>query len=178
MANAPIAVSAEGAAALGALSRRLKDAGRGDLQKQLRREIRDAGRPVITDIRQAVMNVDVSSSRGGTARPDRSTGLRARTAKATGLSVTKRGIRIRVRGKRVDPQYPSLVKYLDGTLGKYGRWRHPVFWPGPIGTAPARRVVQQSGEAYFFVTINKHRRQFRRAVFEAIERTNEQITSG
>lgn len=177
MSTLPIFVSAQGAQELQQLSRRLKDAGRGDLQKQLRREIREAGKPVITDIRQAVMNVDVSSSRGGMAPPNRSTGLRARTAKATGLSVTQRGIRIRVKGRRVDPKYPSLVKYLDGTIGKYGRWRHPVFWPGKIGTAPANRVVQQSGEAYFFVTINRHRRQFRRAAFEAIRKTNEKITS-
>lgn len=178
MASVPITVSAKGAADLDALARRLKDAGRGDLQKQLRSEVRQEGKPVIADIRRAALAVDVSSSRGGHAPPDRSTNLRQRTAKATGLSVTKGGIRIRVRGKRVDPQYPTLPKYLDGTLGKFDRWRHPVFWPGKIGTAPARRVVQQSGEAFFFVTINKHRRQFRRAVFQAIERTNEKITSG
>lgn len=174
----PIFVSVQGAQQLEALSRRLKDAGRGDLQKQLRREIREAGKPVIADIRQAVMNVDVKSTPGGVAPPDRSTNLRARTAAATGLSVTQRGIRIRVRGAKVDPRYPSLVKYLDGSFGKYGRWRHPVFWPGRIGTAPANRVVQQSGEAYFFVTILRHRRQFRHACFTAIRKTNEQITSG
>lgn len=178
MAQLQIPVSAKGAADLDALARRLKDAGRGDLQKQLRREIRDEGKPVIAHIRRAAMAVDVTSSQGGNARPNKSTNLRARTAAATGLSVTKAGIRIRVKGKRVDAQYPTLPKYLDSTLGKYSRWRHPVFHSGPISTAPPSRVVQQKGEAFFFVTINQHRRQFRHAVFQAIERTNTKITSG
>lgn len=176
MGALPIFVSAEGAQQLQALNRRLKEAARTDLRKQLRREIRDAGRPVVADIRQAIMNVDVSSTRGGHAYPDRSTGLRARTAKATGLSVTQRGIRIRVRAHRVDPQYPKLVKYLDASLPKYGRWRHPVFGQGKRGTAKGP-WTQQSGDPYFFVTIHKHRTDFRRACFEAIRETNEKITS-
>lgn len=177
MADMPIDVSAKGAAELGALSRRLKDAGRGDLQTQLRREIRQEGKPVITDLKRAVMAVDVSSSQGGHARPDRSTNLRQRTAKATGLSVTKGGIRIRTRAKRVDPEYPSLVKYLDASLGKYDRWRHPVFGTSKRGTFTGP-WTQQRGDPWFFTMIVKHRRQFRHAVFEAIERTNQKITSG
>lgn len=177
MAQLQISVSAKGAADLDALSRRLKAAGRGDLQKQLRREIRQAGKPVVTDLKRAVLAVDVDSTQGGTARPDRSTGLRSRTAAATGLSVTKAGVRLRTKAKRVDPEYPKLVKYLDGTLPRYGRWRHPVFgttsrgtWTGPW--------AEQSGDPWFFVTIMRHRRQFRRAVFVAIEKANDKITSG
>lgn len=169
MGTLPILVSMQGAQELKALSRRFKDAGRGDLRKQLRQEIKEAGKPVIGNLRTAVMGVDVSSTRGGHARPDRSTGLRRRVAKHTGLSVTQNGIRIRVRSRLVDPQYPSLVKYLIAPeIGKFARWRHPVF-KDSVWT-------QQSGEAAFFPTIHRHRRDFRKAAFTAMRKTAEKIT--
>lgn len=164
----PIFVSVEGARQLKDLNRRLKDAGRGDLRKQLRAEIKDAGRPVLTDMRRAVMAVDVSSTKGGRARPSRSTNLRARTAKATKLSVTQTGIRIRTDGKRVDPAYPSLPKYLDASLGRYDRWRHPVFGNPNVWT-------QQKGQPWFFVTAAKHAPEFRRAVFRAMNKISDKI---
>lgn len=153
-----------------ALSRRLKDVGRGDLRRQMRREIKEAGRPVIADLRTAVMGVDVKSTRGGVARPNRSTGLRRRIARHTGLSVTQSGIRIRVRSRRVDPRYPKLVKYLIAPeLGNFARWRHPVF-------GNQNNWVQQRGESTFFPTINRHRTRFRRAAFEAMRKTADKIT--
>lgn len=169
MATLPIFVSVQGAQELQALSRRLRDAGRGDLRRRLRSEIRDAGRPVITDLRRAVMGVDVSSTRGGMAPPVRSTNLRRRTARATRLSVTQNGIRIRVRSTMVDRRYPSLPKYLDASLGRFDRWRHPVF-------GNKKAWTQQTGEPWFFVTIHRHRRDFRRACFNAMERIANEIT--
>lgn len=170
MPAAPIWVNIEGAGELRALSRRLKDAGRGDLQRELRQQIRDEGKPVIRDLRRAAMAVDVSSTRGGRARPRGSTNLRARTAKATGLSTTQNGILIRTRGRRVDAAYPTLPKYLDSTLGRFDRWRHPVFGHMDVWT-------QQRGEPWFFVTVRRHARAFRRAVFDAIRSINDKIAS-
>lgn len=173
----PVWVSVQGAEELQKLSRRLKEQGRGDLQKKLRRNIREAGKPVVTDMRGAAMGVKVTSTKGGTARPDRSTGLRARTARAIGISQTRKGIRIRVSAKRFGPYGVTLPRYLDADAGpRWKRWRSPIFWPGPIGSAPASRVKQQTGSPYFFSTIRKHRAAFRRAVFEAMDDTAKELT--
>lgn len=167
MPRVPIFVSVDGAQRLKQLSRDLKAAGRGDLQRDMRREIRAAGKPVVEDIRRAVLGVDVSSSRGGTAPPDRSTGLRARVAKATGISTTARGIRIRVSGRRLGDD-AKLAKYLDASLGRYARWRHPVF-------GNRDNWAQQQGEPYFFNTIRKHTKDFRKAVDTAMAKTAAKI---
>lgn len=173
----PIWVSVQGGEELRELSRKLKAQGRGDLQKKLRRNIREAGKPVVADMRSAVMGVKVTSSKGGTARPDRSTGLRARTARAIGISQTRKGIRIRVSANKFGPYGVTLPRYLDADAGpRWKRWRSPIFWPGPIGTAPAKRVKQQMGSPYFFSTIRKHRAAFRRAVFEAMEQAAKELT--
>lgn len=167
MAQLPILVSAEGSRQMKDLSKRMKEAGRGDLRRQLRAEIKEAGKPVVADLKRAVTQVDVTSSRGGSARPNRSTGLRRRVARATTLSVTQNGIRIVVRSRR--QPFPTAAKYLDASVGRFGRWRHPVFGNMDVW-------AQQQGESWFFVTITKHRRQFRRAAFEAMERISNEIT--
>ncbi len=170
MPKLPIFVSVHGANRLKTLSRDLKAAGAGDLRRELRKEIRQAGKPVVADVRRAVMAVNVSSSRGGTARPDRSTGLRARVARATGLSVTARGIRIRVSGRRLGKD-AKLAKYLDASLGRYTRWRHPVFGNRKVW-------AEQKGQPFFFVTIRKHTKDFRKACFDAMDKTADKIARG
>lgn len=175
MGNAPIFVSVDGAQRLKRLSKDLRGADKA-LRRQLRTEIKSAARPVIADVRQAALNVDVSSSQGGTARPDKSTGLRRAVARATGLSMTTRGIRIRVSSKRLARTHnPRLAKYLDASpFGKYRRWRHPVFgnWDVP---EPAR---QQKGEPFFFVTIRRHTKDFRRACDKAMDDVAARISKG
>lgn len=168
MGNVPILVSVQGAKRLDRLSKNLKQAGRRDLQRELRREIRAEGKPVVTELRRAVMGVDVSSSEGGTAPPDTSTGLRAKVAKATGLSVTAKGIRFRVSGKRLG-DFPGAAKYLEA-VGRYARWRHPVF-----GNRDA--WVEQSGEPWFYPTIRKNAGAFRHACHRAMEKTALKIRS-
>ncbi|MGH8010248.1 MAG: hypothetical protein ACREQ3_24910, partial [Candidatus Binatia bacterium] len=149
----PVFVSIEGARRLEELSRRLKAEGRGETQRHLREQIQEAGGPVLRDLRRAVMKVKIISSRGGKSEPRLSTGLRARTSRATMISHTRHGIRIRVSERRFGDYGVTLPRYLDSSLPRWQRWRHPVFWPGPIGTAPAKRVVQQRGQPWFFTTI-------------------------
>lgn len=150
------------------LSKSLKRAGRGDLQRNLRRSIRSAGRPTEVALRSAVMRVQVTSSRRGTARPDVSTGLRARVARAIGTSVTQRGIRIRVDEKKVGPYGRSLPRYLDGSIASYRRWRHPVFGQPTVWT-------EQSGSAWFFTTIQSRQGTFQRAVLDAMDDTTREL---
>lgn len=150
------------------VSRALRKAGRGDLQKNLRRNIRAAARPVEADLRAAVMRVRVTSDKGGAVRPDLSTGLRARTARAIGTSVTQRGVRIKVNEKKIGPYGRSLPRYLDGTIAKYRRWRHPVFGQETVW-------VEQQGSAWFFSTIRSRAGTFQRAILAAMDETTRDL---
>lgn len=147
------------------LARRLADAGRGDLQRRLTREIRREGADALSDVRRAWRTVDVRSSGGGVVPPDRSTGLRRRVAAATRISVLGSGIRIRVEGKRVDPVYgQSLSRGLDGL----GRWRYPVF-----GNRAVRG--ENFGQEVFYRTLRRHEPRWRRGVIRAMEATAREI---
>jgi hypothetical protein len=140
------------------LSRALREASRGDLQRELRREIRKAGQPALAAARSAALGVDMS---GG---PSGSTGLRGRIAKATKLSVTAGGIRFRVQDRQVDPQHGETL-----VLGSEGKpWRHPVY-----GNREA--WVSQVGEPWFYVTLRAHAPAFRRAAVRAMHRIMDKI---
>ncbi len=152
------------------LEQRIALLGRGGLQKKMRKNIRVAARPVIADLRSAVMAVDVSSSKGGVARPDNSTGLRTRISKALTVATTKRGIRIRVPAGKIGSHGYSLPRYLDADLNKYKRWRHPVF--GRI----EHEWVEQRGQPWFFTTIRRHYPTFRRAVLDAMAEAERELT--
>lgn len=147
------------------LARRLREAGRGDLQRKLTRAIRQEGAPALAAVQAAWGTVDVSSSAGGVAAPDNSTGLRARTAAATKISVLGSGIRVRVVASQVDPRYgATLTKGLDGL----GTWRHPVFgntdnWEG------------QRGQEVFYSTLTGFESVWRAGVLRAMEETARQI---
>lgn len=167
MARASVSISASGGRELKELARRLR---RADLQRHIRNELVDAGRPVVPALRLAVMRVDVQSTRGGRARPDRSTGLRRRVAAATDMSAIRSGIRFQVHSRRVDPRYPQLVGYLNAS---------PPVWPHPVfaeGDRSQWEWTRQFGEPWFFVTIRRRRPQFRRAVRRGIRKANEAIT--
>lgn len=148
---------------LRALAARMRRAGNGELQLKLRRNLRAAGQPVLSELRSAVRAVQVSSSRGGTAHPDYSRELRIRVAKALRLSVAYRGIRFNVLGSTMgDAKYgAALAKYLDGTLPGYKRWRHPVFGNQELWE-------EQTGQPWFFVTIMANANRFEQACVDAV----------
>lgn len=182
---ASIILAAEGASELRKLGERIKEAGRDDLRKKMRKHIRDAGQPAVQDLRRAVMGVNVTrrldtySRRWDDASGKfvfrdlaapregrwgrRSTGLRARTARAIGISQTRKGIRIQVSPKRFGDYGVTLPRYLDTEASpRWIKWRHPVFGNPDVW-------VEQQGEPWFFVTVTKHREKFRQAVSDAID---------
>jgi hypothetical protein len=146
------------------LSARIAQAGRGELQRKMRRNIRQAADPAVRDLRRAVMGVEVASTRGGTAPPDNSTRLRGRIADAIGVQTTTNTVAVRVNGRLVDPTYgSSLVRGMAGQ----GRWRHPVF---------GRDVwTQQQGQPWFYQTMQHHEVAFRRAVEQAMAETAREL---
>lgn len=125
MPSATVTMGIRGGEQFRDLAKTLRAQGRGDLQKNLRRTIKAASKPVENELRSAVMRVQVTSTKGGTARPDLATGLRARTARAIQTSITQRGIRVKVNAAKVGPYGASLPRYLDGSIPGYSRWRHP-----------------------------------------------------
>lgn len=152
------------------LSRRLKEAGRGDLQRRARREIVAAAQPVQAQLRAAAAGIDVTSSRGGRARPDVSTGLRARLARAVGIRPEERGVRFVVDADKVDPRYgAALSRYSDGEIRRYRRWRHPVFDNSEVWTS-------QTGSPWFFRTIRANRDKFEDGIRRAMDAVARDIT--
>lgn len=139
------------------LSRRLKEAGRGDLRRRMIREIRKAGDPALQATKAAWMGVEVTSTQGGGS----SSGLRGRVAAATRISVLGSGIRIRVEPGQVDPTYGKALSYgLDGL----GRWRHPVF-------GNRENWTQQAGQEVFYKTLERFEPRWRAGIEKAMDET-------
>lgn len=115
------------------------------------------------------MRVKVTSSKGGQARPSRSTGLRARTAGAVETKVTRRGVRIQVSAKKFGAYGRTLPKYLDAELISFKQHRHPVFGNRDVW-------VEQRGQPYFFVTIRHAEAVFHRAVTKRMDRALNDLT--
>lgn len=169
MASVSTSYRTEGGEQLRRLAKRLKAAGNAkELEKNMTRRIRKAAIPLTRDMRAAVRAVEVSSTKGGHARPDNSTNLRNRVASAIRVSTALRGIRVYVSGKAVGPYGSTLALYLDAELAFFSKWRHPVF-------GNKEKWVTQTGQPWFYVTARKHYWRFQQEVREAIDDTLEKL---
>lgn len=182
MANLRVSLSARGAVEYRELATRMRQKGRADLRKRLRGKIADAGRPVVDEVKQAVLSLPITSHGGGaaqrrhynvarasTARAKKSaerrhTGLRQTVASAIALQQTAKGIRIVVRSARLPEDQRTLPRHLDSEKG----WRHPVF-------GNKSNWVHQQGRPYFASTIKKRAPQFRQAVLDAMDEIAQEI---
>lgn len=155
------------------LSRKLREAGRGDLRKGIRKAIQEAGAPAVADLRAATLGVNVRVTyitgvhpnrldAHRAARRSRSTNLRARTAAAIGTQVLASGVRIRVNGKRIDPRYgDNLARYL---IGGKRKWGTPVFGDREV-------FVHFESQDVWFTTLKPHLKAFRSSVQDVIDDT-------
>lgn len=168
----------EGARRFRDLSRDLKEAGRKDLDRKLRRELRKAGRPAVEDVQRAVKATPVKGTRGGGKRERGGRGLRAAIAAATQVSTstssTNPSVRIRVAASRFrSASSPAtLPKYFDGELSRFKDWAHPVF--GDRTTW----VHHQPSHAYFYVTLHRHEDDFRRGIEAAMDDVAAELGQG
>lgn len=146
------------------LQRRLREASDGrELRKELNREIEQAAIPATADVRASVRGVDVQSASGGGG----STGLRARIAAAVEVRALGSGVRIRVNGRKVDPQYGrTLARLMNDTGGR--PWIHPLF-----GNPEHQHT--QKGRDYFASAIRPHEPAFRAAIREAMDTIADKI---
>lgn len=144
------------------LAKRLRDAGRGDLRRRLVRAIRREGDPALQAVKVAWSTVDVTSEAGGGYH----SGLRARVAAATRISVLGNGIRIRVEPNRVDPAYGRSLTYMLDGLGK--RFRHPLF-------GNRERWYWQRGQEVFYRTLEPFEARWRAGIEREMEQIARQI---
>lgn len=175
-------VRIEGADQLGALSRRLKQAGRKDLQKELGKAVRSGAKPAVAATKAAILTVPVRGTRGGGAAArqfhhferSKAKGEEKRRAKArrqSGLRKTISGairlrvktgaktaaVRIEVDGSKLPVDQRTLPRHLDNPKG----WRHPTFGRDPW--------VVQKGRPWFQVTIRRHLPAVRANVLKAMD---------
>lgn len=134
---------------LAELIRALKDLEDGkEIAKRLRRGLREAARPMVPAVRQAVLALPSS---GLNARRGRQS-LRRSVAKATALRVRTSGKRpgvvVWVNPRRMPAGQRNLPAYMEG-LRPFHRWRHPVY--GDEDT-----WVTQAPTPYFYRAIRPH----------------------
>lgn len=170
MPHTSVSIRVQGRRELHSLAIHLKAAGNPkDISRDMRKNFREAARPVILEMRAAVMAVDVASTKGGVARPDKSTALRARTGAALRLSMAARGgVRIYISGAAIGPYGNTLALYLDSEIARFTLWRHPVF-------GNKKNWVSQMGQPWFYVTARKNYRRFQSGVLDAIDKTLEKL---
>ena len=122
----------QGAADLGRISQQLKDAGRKDLQRSLRKRLREGVKPVLNDVKQASPSSTV----------DR--------ALVSRFSFTANGAAVRIVAakNRLPADKRQLAQLLEfGSQGSGGRYiRHPVY-------GSTRVFVNQPIQPYFYNTI-------------------------
>lgn len=171
-----LVVAVQGAQRLKDLSAQLKQAGRGDLQMELRAAIRTAAGPALADTRAAILGLRIKGTRGGgrrareefatqrvrtegaRERARRRTGLRRTVAAATGLRVRARGVTIECNSSRMPADQRNLPRALDSPRG----WRHPVYGNREVW-------AHQMGGPWFYKTLLGHAPAFRKAISDAMD---------
>lgn len=148
-------------------------------RKMLRTKVSAAGKPVLDEVRTAVLELRITGSGrgGGTARRreynvaraktervakaalKRRAGLRRTVASATKLQITAKGVRFIVDEDKMPPEQRGLPRALDLEKG----WNHPVYGRSD------RPKVHQAGGPWFKSTIQKHEQSFRQAIVQAME---------
>lgn len=131
------------------LSRQLRAGGHGEIAKELRKAIREAGKPVVEDVKSAWLRMAIRGDQGslgafahtrGGGRKQRVEhaakriksaslaerkygGLRQAVASATRLRSLARGVTIEVDRSRFPEGWSNIAQDLESTKG----WRHPLF---------------------------------------------------
>jgi hypothetical protein len=172
---ATIRVRVSGQEKLGRLSRRLRDAAGGGLDRDVTDELRRAAPPVLSRTRRAVLAASFPAATPSRRPSRRSTGLRSRLAAATGTIPLSSppGVRFQVEGSGVLPGDGrgghKLARYTDTELAP--RWRHQVFGREENPSD----WFNQRGQPWFFVSIRGEEPRFARAVFAAMDKTARRI---
>lgn len=149
-----VRMGVNGTADARALQRRLRQAAAGGLQRELERQLRIAGRPVVAALRAEILSMPTK----GTGH----TGLRAKIAGATRSAARTGGVRFYVATGALGGQ-AVLPEKIEAGPG----WWHPVFGHRPF--------VHQNSWPWFQRTVTAHEGELRDAVEDAMQRVADQI---
>lgn len=149
-----VRMGVNGAADARALQRRLRAAAAGGLQRELERQLRSAGRPVVLALKAEIMAMPTFGSK--------STGLRAKIAGATRQAPRIGGVRFYVATGALGSQ-GVLPEKIEAGAG----WWHPVFGRPPY--------VHQNSWPWFQRTVSAHEGDLRDAVEQAMQRVANMI---
>lgn len=155
--------------------RKLQRASDGRVGTRARKRLVTATPAVVRRVQTAVRAVEVGSTRGGTAHPDRSTDLRGRVAAATAHSPIPTGVAIYIEGWKLGVSGSRLAQYLD--TEDLPRWRHPVFETAARAAADKVAWVTQTGQPYFYVTIRAADTHYEAAIDAAMAAIAREICS-
>lgn len=182
-----------GALQLRELATRMKEAGRGDLRREMAKGLRTASRPLLEDAarRARALPIHGERKRGGASarqarrefvlgkrkkpqteeaklRVHRSSGLREMVAKTPQAKVTTGARTAAMRMKTNLNRMPPDQRSLPGHLNR-GRWKHPVF-------ANRRNWVEQTAPpAWFDDAAEAKGPEVRDAAVRAVERYIEKL---
>ncbi|MBP2325325.1 hypothetical protein JOF56_005710 [Kibdelosporangium banguiense] len=179
-----VAVKVEGTEEFRRLAVQLKQAGRGDLRRELARAMREAAAPVVQDAQSRVQSLSVTGASGGaSARAARAAtalgrrkatdraknraharaGLRATIARSVRARVSTSGTSANVRIHLNKNVLPPDQRTLPGHLNE-GRWKHPVFGNRDIW------VAQSAPPAWFDDAMRSGGPRIRQEAFDVVER--------
>jgi hypothetical protein len=123
------------------------------LAKSIRKNIREAARPAVADVRRTVLETPTKGTRTFGVRRAIAQGVGVRISAARGGG----GVNVAASGRRLPANRKPMVKLLNRE-----RWRHPVF--GDRDT-----WAQQSGRPYFGSVLWRYRDDIRDAVQRALD---------
>lgn len=139
-----------------------------ELGKKMRRKVREAAQPVISDMRSEIGGNSMRAWGGGPHAYDGPGGAGGITAKM------QRNIRIRVSGGRVRIYVPAAgsVGMIAASIDAGKPWRHPVM-------GNRRAWVSQAGSAsgWFTDTGQRHFPQIREKVRDALDETAREVAA-
>lgn len=146
----------------------MRSAGR-DLRRDMGKEIRHVAQPVIEDMRSEISGMSLPATGGEKpySGPTGAGGITGRIAAATKVSITGRGVRIRVNNGSLG-NARKLPAYIDA--GK--TWRHPV-----MGNRRAWVSQTASEPGWFTKTGLQHHPQIKREVTEILMRYAAQMAA-
>ena len=129
------------------------------LYKGLRKAMREAGAPIVADVRAEIDKIPSS----GKHRTGIRTALKAGTRVAISTSAKSAGIRIVTSPSKLPPNKRGLAKAMNRE-----RFRHPVFGrPG--------QYAEQAGRPYFGAAIDRHRAEVRDRIEQVMVDTAAEI---
>jgi hypothetical protein len=185
----PVRVEIKGTEEFRRTAAKLKEAGRGDLVRELAKGMRTEAKPAVEDAQRAVRAIASSGSRGGGGqqrraytvsrarkvteathwRAFRHRGLRDSAARATKAEVRTGGRSARVRIRVNARQMPRDQRLLPGHMDT-GKWRHPV-----MGNREVWVTQTTTPPGWFTRTVPRHGPKIRRGGEKVMDRVLQRL---